>query len=166
MKYAKNCFPVIKKQSYDEVTTLAVNALFNDECDRFSAAEKSGYLFILLSNILRCTELIKKDSSDNDTVKEIIQYCYDNYCDKITLDDMASALHISKYYISRIFSQLGTDFSGYINSLRIAKACELLKDGALNSSQIAYEVGFGSLRSFNRPFLKIKGIPPREYKTK
>lgn len=158
--------PVIKKGCCGAAADTALEALFSIDCDGFSKAEKYGYTLIFLSNVLRCTELTKRDVQGNDTVKEIIRYCYDNYTDTVTLGDMATALHISKYYISHIFSRLGTDFSGYINSLRVSKACGLLNEGRLSISEVAYEVGFGSIRSFNRAFLKIKGIPPREYREK
>ena len=34
-----------------------------------------------------------------------LNYCYENYTKNIYLDTISSALHISKYYISHLFSQ-------------------------------------------------------------
>lgn len=82
----------------------------------------------------------------------------------ITLSSVADALHISRYYASHLFSELEVGFNEYINSLRITGACERLKNTKLSISEIAYEVGFGSIRTFNRAFLKVSGMTPRQYR--
>ena len=71
---------------------------------------------------------------------------------------MASRLHLSKFYISHLFSQkLHLSYSDYIRSLRISEACRLLTETSLGITEISYQVGFPTPRTFNRAFLKYVG---------
>ena len=83
----------------------------------------------------------------------------------MTLDDIAANVHINKYHISHIFNrEIGISFTDFINAIRVRKSYELIKKGELSITEIAFQVGFSSLRSFNRQFLALSGCTPREYK--
>ena len=72
---------------------------------------------------------------------------------------------MSKYYISHIFSkEIGISMPEYINTLRIRDAEMLLKKGDMSITDIAFAVGFNSLRSFNRHFYSLTGKTPRQVK--
>ena len=74
-------------------------------------------------------------------------------------------LHISKYYISHLFSdKLHISFNDYVNSLRVSHACRYLRDGTLSVTEVAAKVGFGTLRTFNRAFSKQIGCTPSAYR--
>jgi AraC-like DNA-binding protein len=74
-------------------------------------------------------------------------------------------LHLSKYYISHLFGdKLGIRFNDYINSLRISEACRLLRTSTLSVTEISDASGFGTLRTFNRAFMKQMGMSPSEYR--
>jgi YesN/AraC family two-component response regulator len=83
------------------------------------------------------------------------------------LQTIADELHISRYYISHLFGQrLHIGFSDYINSLRVRSAAEMLKSGNKTITEIAYAVGYNSVRTFDRCFLKVRGMTPKEYREK
>ena len=64
-------------------------------------------------------------------------------------------------YISHLFSDtLHTTLTDYITALRVNDAVELLTNTDWTIGRIAEELGFGSVRSFNRAFLKRMGMPP------
>ena len=124
-----------------------------------------AYLLILFSRLLPQTELIPAVSCDTDALHEVIRFCTENYMKDISLQTLADALHMSRYYISHLFGQrLNVSFCDYINALRIRRACELLDGGKLSVTEVAYAVGYNSTRSFNRCFKKVKGRTPREYR--
>lgn len=124
-----------------------------------------GYALILLSEIFDRLELCDNIGFETDTVKRIVNYCYDNYNSAITLGDIASGLQLNKYYVSKLFNnRLHISFPDYINSLRVMHACELLKNGDITVSEVAYSVGYNSIRNFNRAFMNIKKQTPLEYK--
>lgn len=133
----------------------------------YAETEARGCMLILLSELFRNLEFTEKAALDHDIVKDIIAYCYDNYSSDISLQSIAANLHISRCYISRIFSRrLHISFNDYINSLRIRSASEMLKTGEQTITEIAYAVGYNSVRTFDRCFMTLKGVTPKEYRLK
>lgn len=121
-------------------------------------------VLLILTEIFSSIKLEEGHEYDESILKRIITFCYNNYKSEISLADLSAALGVSSYYISHIFnSKLGIGFKEYVNSLRIMEACELLKSSDKNITEIAYDVGFGTTRSFNRSFLSIMKLSPKEY---
>ena len=124
-----------------------------------------GYLLILFGQLFALSELEDTPHVDVQTVKLLLDYCIGHYKEEISLDQVASRLHLSKFYISHLFSQkLHLSYSDYIRSLRISEACRLLTETRLGITEISYQVGFPTPRTFNRAFLKYVGRTPREYR--
>ncbi len=88
----------------------------------------------------------------------------------LTADDlsqgaMAEMAGISTEYFSRIFRNVtGTNYSKWLNMIRLEKATELLADQDLTLTEIAMLSGFQSISSFNRVFHAEKGMAPGEYR--
>lgn len=161
--------PVMKNAAQNPRIVSAIDSII--ECKEsdaeYSETEVRGSMLVLLSEYFRSVRLVENVSCDNDLVKDIINYCYENYDSDISLQSISEALHISRYYISHLFSRrLHTGFNDYINSLRIRKACELLKSGDDPITEIACAVGYSSPRTFNRCFMNIRGMTPKEYRRK
>ena len=124
-----------------------------------------GYLLILFGQLFALSELEDTPHVDVQTVKLLLDYCIGHYKEEISLDQVATRLHLSKFYISHLFSQkLHLSYSDYIRSLRISEACRLLTETSLGITEISYQVGFPTPRTFNRAFLKYVGCTPREYR--
>ena len=123
-----------------------------------------GYSSAFMGVSLNYLTLQQSKNDITDSLHSILSYCEQNYKNNISLDDVSHALHLSKYHISRIFSgKIQISFNDFINQLRIDEACRLLRNAATPITGIAYEVGFGSIRSFNRAFEKFMGCSPRDY---
>ena len=138
------------------------------KCDgKYKSTMQVGFLNEFMGHLLPHLALKSRVSSDNTTLQNIFKYCSDNFAGKITLKDVSDNLHISRYHISHILnSKVGIGFSEYINTLRINRACELLEETDKKTTEISEEVGFGSIRSFNREFLEQLGITPLKYRKK
>lgn len=93
-----------------------------------------------------------------------ISYLEENYTEKITLDVLARELGVNRTYVSRMFSKYlnGATFIHVLNEIRLYYAIKQL--GEKSIAETALEVGFGSVRQFNRVFKKTFGIPPGEYR--
>lgn len=122
---------------------------------------------ILAEMLLSADTLHRAEPRDLTAAQKILQYCDLNYKKDLNLDVLSSELGYSKYYISRIFSNdIKTGFSGYIRNLRIHAAKRLLRYTDMNITDIAYEVGYTCVRTFNRHFFEEEGVTPSDYANK
>lgn len=100
------------------------------------------------------------------TIKLILQYVHAHYTDDLTLGSTSELFHVSASYISRLFKKFtGKGFLEYVHFLRVERAATLLCHTQNSITDIAYEVGFGSLRTFTRVFCKCIGLSASEYRT-
>lgn len=110
---------------------------------------------------------IKQTRYSNSTVLinsaiNFIQYHYD---EKISLDDVAQKLHLSKHYLCSAFKKAtGENMSLYINKLRIEKAKSLLLEPNGRAKEIFEEVGYSNQQYFSKVFKRITGMTVMEYK--
>ena len=131
----------------------------------FEEAERRGYLLALFGKLLAKMELTNTTQSESHSLKTIVNYCTQNYTKELSLSVLEQELHISKYYISHLFSdKLHIGFNDYINSLRVSFACNYLRYSDRSITEISDLVGFGTLRTFNRAFFKQMGRTPGEYR--
>lgn len=130
-----------------------------------SAAVKKAYLLLLTGKLLEKCEPEGRENFDGNTLNAILDYCQQNYRSPLRQKDVAAALHVSESYVSHVFSaKMDMNFCKYLNVLRINEARRLLTEENRSITEIAYECGFSSLRSFNRSFAEQIGITPREYR--
>lgn len=108
---------------------------------------------------------VSERDSDNDRLKLIIQYMQLHYSEKITLEDIAGQLMLSKSECCRFFKKV-TDqpMFSYLTSLRVNKSMELLQNSRLSLSEIADAVGFCSQSYFTDCFRKAKKITPKKFR--
>ena len=87
---------------------------------------------------------------------------------KLSLGEMALAVGTNKTYLSNYINKaLGTTFYELVNAYRVEAACGLIQGmsetGRIPMTEVAERSGFNSLTSFNRYFLKVKGVTPKQY---
>ena len=97
-------------------------------------------------------------------LRMMMQYIWDNYTERISLDEIAQAANISKSAALRCFrSGLQTSPVGYLNDYRLSRAKKLLLDGKSSISDIALSVGFDNAGYFDRVFKREFGITPKQF---
>lgn len=134
---------------------------------KFKEQLSRGYISILLGMIFEKTELTPSVKTEKNTVQKIIDYCCLHYQSNISLDDISTALSISKSRISHIFSEnLHISFRNFINAFRLNIVAEMLVTTEKTITTIALESGFENTRTFNRAFMKQFGCCPVEYRNK
>ena len=122
-------------------------------------------LGVILSYVFRNMEFMEVDKTHLTALQTVLQYCNEHYTENITLDSIAQNIHMNKYYISHVFNkEIGISLPEYLNTLRIRDATMLLKEGNMSITDIAFAVGFNTLRSFNRRFLEHTGKTPKQIK--
>lgn len=99
-------------------------------------------------------------------VERIMNWIEAHYTEEIHLEDIADHLHLSKFYISRLFQQkTGGSLSEYITARRIKQACRLLQNSEHSVERIAEEVGYPNASYFIRLFKKVIGTTPLKYRS-
>lgn len=145
-------------------TIELIDKLIN-EVGVFSQTKRAGILNLLMAKILQMLELEACLKSDNIALQAILNYCENHSESDLSLETVSRALHFNKYYISRLLNKkLNLSFNSYINHIRTNKACRLLTHTNKKISDISEEVGFGSIRTFNRAFVDIMNISPSKYR--
>ena len=83
--------------------------------------------------------------------------------ERITLDDVARAVHVSPFHLARIFhQQTGVPVHRYLTQLRLRASLERLADGAGDLTAVALEFGFSSHSHFTDAFRREFGHSPSE----
>ena len=94
-------------------------------------------------------------------MKKTINYIENNYSEDITLEVVARKANLSMFYFSRIFKDIsGMNYKTYLNLVRFNKAEIMIKTSNKSITDIAFECGFVSIRTFNRVYKGIKGDVP------
>ncbi|MEX2578982.1 MAG: helix-turn-helix domain-containing protein [Verrucomicrobiales bacterium] len=117
-----------------------------------------------LSELAEKLVLEQKDS-EPETVLRARQYVSAHLADRIDLADVAGHVGMSSYHFCKVFKRsTGLTFKQYLTRRRVEWAkCRLRKPDA-RVTEVAYDVGFGSLSQFNRSFLQLAGISPSEWR--
>ena len=124
-----------------------------------------GHMLSFYGHLLRRMDLTKPREGDSQSLKAVVRYCSQNFTKELSLEILERELHISKYYISHLFShKLNMRFNDYVNSLRISDACRYLRQDSRSVTEISELVGFATLRTFNRAFIKQIGMTPSQYR--
>ncbi|MEM7367964.1 MAG: helix-turn-helix transcriptional regulator [Bacteroidota bacterium] len=83
----------------------------------------------------------------------------------LSLEELAALCHMSVSSFKRKFKTVFEESpKKYIAKKKVERAAELLRSNDLRVSDIAYDVGFDSLTTFNRNFASIMGKSPSQYR--
>ena len=127
-----------------------------------------GYMHLFLSYLFTQLPLQPLSKSIlSGLPQQVLHYVSEHFTEPLSLESTARALGVSRIHLSHIFSQqLNINFRQYINTLRIDRACALLRNPAYSVSQIIDLCGYQNPRTFHRAFLAQCGVPPKQYRTR
>ncbi|HEX3627013.1 MAG TPA: PocR ligand-binding domain-containing protein [Verrucomicrobiae bacterium] len=111
--------------------------------------------------------VMQEQSAEPPVISRAKQFITEHQTEEISLDQVAKAVHTSKFYFCKMFKKAtGLHFTDYLSRVRTESAKNLLLNRNLRISEIAYEVGFQSLTHFNRVFKRILGQSPTDYRSR
>lgn len=94
--------------------------------------------------------------------KSTIQH---NLYANLSIDELARLCHLSTSSFKRKFNETFLESpKKFITKRKLEKAAELLQIDNKRVSDIAYDVGFDSLATFNRNFADLFGKSPSQYR--
>jgi len=123
-------------------------------------------LYALCSEFLKCVQL-SENKDRKQSIIAITDYLSKNHTKDIGLADIAKLLGYDYHYVSRYFhSVFDMSFAELLGVYRLETAIKLMDETDKKLADVAFESGFGSVRSFNYTFKKHFGISPKEYRKK
>jgi AraC-like DNA-binding protein len=127
-------------------------------CEQEPQAQET--LDVFLFAVLRELEA-RPAVEENKGVTLARKFINDNISRSISLDDMASAAHISKFHFARIFKeQTGVAPMRFLRQCRVEAARQLLVNSTLALKDIADRAGFADENHLSRHIRRSFGLPP------
>ncbi|HYK56247.1 MAG TPA: AraC family transcriptional regulator, partial [Flavisolibacter sp.] len=104
---------------------------------------------------------------EDDVIKKAQEYIEKNYEEKITVDDLASMLAISRRNLERRFKKVTyNSIVEYMQRVRIEAAKQTLERAKENVNEAMYKAGYTDIKAFRTTFKKLTGLSPLEYRNK
>jgi len=159
--------PVLKTDEVPQEINLIIQKFLSIPLTREEHL-KNALLHLFLAYLIPHLHLKEIDRHvDIGISHQIFHYISEHFTEPLTLESTSRALGISRIHLSHIFSQkLKINFRQYINTLRIDRACILLRDPAFSISQIVYLCGYGNPRTFHRAFMIQMNMTPNQFRKK
>src|SRR5665213_2654654 len=139
----------------------------------FQAAQRLWYqakalemVAVFLYQPLKGEELFcqRQKHLSQERARKVLSLLQENLADPPGLEELGRQVGCSHFYLSRIFTQeVGKTISVTLRDLRMERAAALLREGRLNVTQVALEVGYSSLSHFSSAFHDVIGCCPGLY---
>ena len=98
-------------------------------------------------------------------ISQALDHLYLHYQEKFSLEELAQICHMSPTNFRRRFlEETGTNPLDFLHQVRVMKSCALLRTTAADISEIAAQVGYVSMSSFNRHFQERVGCTPSAWR--
>jgi AraC family transcriptional regulator len=98
-------------------------------------------------------------------VRRSLDYLHDNFSRDFSLESIAAAANLSKFYLERVFKKAtGLSPHSYMLMLRVERAKQLLSSSPNPIVEIAMELGFSDQSHFTNVFKRMTGFTPNAYR--
>ena len=146
----------------DDITSAAFRKIIN--CSE--NAEKIAMSILIVSRLTKKLALARKEHAPvKNLTQKLVLYIGENFQNDITLDSLAKAFNVSKFYISHTFSDsIKMSLPNYLALVRSEYAAELLRTTNYSITTISNDAGFNSQSTFNRAFKRIYNMTPAQYR--
>ena len=126
--------------------------------------------WIMISGIMELLVFLNRYAVENvpatlGTVSRAVEYINVNIGRNITIDEICTVLHMSKYHFCRQFKKhTGFGFQEYLTQLRLQTAANLLMETDLSVNEIAGQCGFSGGNYFGDAFKRAYNLSPMQYR--
>jgi transcriptional regulator GlxA family with amidase domain len=104
---------------------------------------------------------------EDESVKKAQEFIETNFQNKITVDQLASMLALSRRNLERRFKKATANtVVEYIQRVKIEAAKLSLESSRENVNEVMYKVGYSDPKAFRVTFRKITGLSPIQYRNK
>lgn len=108
----------------------------------------------------------QKEHADIDIIS-LQNYIEANYQEKITVDELAEKVNVSRRTFERRFKNAtGNSAIEYLQRVRMEAAKKQLEASRKNVGEVMYDVGYNDTKAFREVFKKVTGLTPLAYRNK
>lgn len=171
--YAQVCAKISEKFEVIKVYTkrylgVQVSAYVSRLCtgigDLWEAVQEAEKQTVRYSEGESGLRFYKGDAREETIVVQ--QYVLAHLHEELNVPQIARMVHMSESYFSHVFKRdMGMAFMQYVNTMRIARAKELLQKSDLKINEIAVQVGIPNANYFSTLFKKITGKYPSQFRS-
>lgn len=120
---------------------------------------------ILYEHLLPLPQESQRQTNEKDRILKILSFLHTHYQEALTLDALASEIHLCKGECCRIFKKyMRVSPFDYLLQYRIEQSLPLLAETDQNITDIALQCGFVTSSYFSRIFRRRMACTPREYR--
>lgn len=142
-----------------------IKKILPDGCSNPDYIHLQAVLSCLACDICEQCEFVPRKNYDSEPLSIAIDYIHTHFSEDISLESVAKEVGIHPVTLSKNFAaNVNTNFNTYLNLLRCSNAANLLQCKSNTISEVAFLSGFGSIRSFNRSFIKVFHVTPTQYR--
>ncbi|OON67710.1 GlxA family transcriptional regulator [Hymenobacter sp. CRA2] len=108
----------------------------------------------------------QKDHGD-EPIRRAQSYIEDNYQERLTVDQLADMLALSRRNLERRFKKAtANSVAEYIQRVKIEAAKNGLEASRENVNEVMYRVGYTDPKAFRTTFKRLTGLSPKEYRAR
>ncbi|WP_256758935.1 AraC family transcriptional regulator [Cohnella sp. WQ 127256] len=128
------------------------------------------FLNTLLLQLLILIHRLKQQPESNSTRQltqfdHLLTYMEQNLSQELSLKHLSAISRWSERHLQRLFARYTEQsFVSFLQSLRVQKSCELLRNTPFKISAIAEMVGYKDISSFLAVFKRVAGMTPSEFR--
>lgn len=103
-------------------------------------------------------------NGENEIIRRAQQYIGAYVTEKLTVPVVAGAVEVSASYLTALFHKhLQISPGEYIRRIKLEKSKQMIREGALNFTQISEALQYSTVHHFSRQFKQMFSITPTEY---
>ena len=98
-------------------------------------------------------------------IEAVIDYIESHLDEKLDLEKVSEAVHYSKYYLHRMFTNtVGMTIHDYVQRRQLTEAAKLLIFSTKPIIEVAFLCGYESQQAFSSAFKSMYKVPPAQYR--
>jgi AraC-like DNA-binding protein len=104
-------------------------------------------------------------ATSDERIRRVLDHLHKHFDEPVVVPQLAEIACLSQATLNRLFKRHTRQTPmEYVMRLRIGRACSALMEGRVSIAAAAYLAGYHSLANFNRQFLALKGMTPRDFR--
>lgn len=105
-----------------------------------------------------------RENYENELFQAIVDYLHQHVEEQNQVNDLVDHFALSRSTLQMLFKKYAnTSPKAYINQLRLQRSKVLIRESKMSLSEIASELGYGSIQYFSRAFSREFGMSPSSY---